>query len=271
MSTVQRIGGRVPAVEVFFSILPAGTVRATLWRLAAGQTMPVRGAVNVATAGQLTRIDYEAPFGVVLAYRAECFDANGHMIGVTDTITHPGIDEPATWLSNPLDPQGAITCELRARTGRVLHQPMQGSVIDTSTRVGVIAGGHRAGLRDLELDVLVQGGDAADAVQRMLGRGAERLPPVLCLRLGAGNRRRLPRPFFLYPEWAEVDVTHLWGGETIGFEGRVQQAEPPAPGLFVPLLTYGDLARAYETYADLNSDNVTYGHVNRRYDLAQEA
>lgn len=272
MSFVRRFPGAIPAVEVLVSALPAGAVRVTLYRHADGITMPVRGAVNAATAGQLTRVDYEAPLGVPVTYWAEAFNATGVSIGATpqQVIT---LDDSSAWLHNPLDPRGAVKVGLRPSTGRAINRPLSGSVIDSNTRVGVITTGGRSGIRDLDLDVIVNGGGDADRVQTMLGRGAEPLPPILCLRVESGSRRRLPRPFFIAPDWVENDLTHFYGGDAIAFEGAVHEAEPPALGLFTPLLTLGDLKRAYSTLGAIQTDaqNQTLGHVNRRYDLAEGA
>lgn len=271
MSFVRRFPGTIPAVEVLVSALPAGSTHATLWRHADGHTMPVRGAVRAATAGQLTRIDYEAPLGAPITYWAEGF-AEGVSLGATphQTIT---IDDPAAWLHNPLDPTGAVRVGLRPSSARVIRRPLVGGVIDTRHRVGVVTTGGRVGIRDLELDLIVHGAGDADRVQVMLGRGAQPLPPVLCLRLESGSRRRLPRPFFIAPDWAETDITHFYGGSAIGFEGHVHEADPPALGLFTPLLTLADIDRAYATLGAIGADgsNQTLGHINRRYDLAQEA
>lgn len=266
---LTRMSGRVPAVEVYFSALPAGTASVTVWRIAAGREMRVRGAVKAATAGQLTRVDYEVPFGVPVAYRAECFNSSGVRLSYTDQATVT-VNVAGLWVHNPLDPQGAVACDFRDRALEKIQAPNDGNLLRVpGQRAGVFLAGTQQGVTDVDLSIAVDSIADRDAVLEMLGRGAKNLPPILCFRFGAEINRGLPRPFYaVTPDYSMQDVDVLYGGSTTHFEGGGSEVEPPVPGLFVPLLTYGDLKRAYATYGALKADNLTYGAVNRRYDKA---
>ena len=64
-----------------------------------------------------------------------------------------------------------------------------------------------------------------------------------------------------------VDV-HMGGG-IIDWELSGDEVSPPAPGLFIPLLTNADLNAFYLTNAALKADplNTSNLQANRRYDL----
>lgn len=266
---INVMSGRVPGVEVFFASFPSGTVSVTVWRLSGGLSMKVRGAADAATAGQLTRIDFEVPFGVEVTYRAECFNAVGQRIGYTGQASTL-LDIPGMWVHNPLDPQGAVQCEFLDRATRSISAPNGGSLARIpGQRVGVFLAGTQQGITDVDLSIAVDSIEDRDRVLTMLGRTDKHLPPILCFRIGAEHRIALPRPFYaVTPDVALEDLDVIYGGDTSHFIARGDEAAPPAPGLFVPLLTLGDLKAAYATLGDLKADNLTLGDVNRRYDLA---
>nr|WP_278101167.1 hypothetical protein [Microbacterium proteolyticum] len=155
-----------PRVEVLFEEFAAGTETVTVYRSAFGRERQVRGAVNAATAGALTRIDFEAPFNTLLSYRAEMFDADGISLGFTDVgtlgdvieglppgevlapsdslvpgefVAGTGLIVQSTWLHNPLFPQGAVPVELYPTTGESISSPAAGVVSrPRGRRVGVM-------------------------------------------------------------------------------------------------------------------------------------
>lgn len=263
---VTRLDSVIPAVEVFFPDFPAGTSSVTVFRLTDAEHQ-VRGAVNRIVAGELSVVDWEAPFGITVTYRAECFDGAGLSLGYTTSATYQ-LNESGLWVHNPLDPQGAVRCDFRSRALREISMPAEGDMLWTGDRVGVFFAGTQQG-RTADLSIAVDTVADREKFNVMLGRGAKSLPPILCFRFGADHRVSLPRPFYAAtPAYVESDLNVIYGGGTTHFNGEGYETLPPAPGLFVPLLTYGDLNAAYATYGDLKADNLTYGDVNRRYDLA---
>lgn len=262
----------LPRVEVLVTDLPPEVTQVTGYRLADGREHQVRGMVRASTTGAISRLDTEAPFGVSVTYRAEMFNAAGVSLGFTPSVTLT-LPVVGTWLHNPLDPTGAVRVELQVSAGRTLSRPVEGTVYrPQGRRVGVVIGGHRSGLRDLALLVYTTTLADADKVASMLGDYTSTTVPVLCVRIGSTTRMRVPRPLFLSvldPKETALDV--MRGGQLIGHDLSGDEVAPPAPGLFVPLLTRADLNAFYATRAALNADNLTRLDVNRRYDLAGTA
>jgi hypothetical protein len=287
-----------PRVEVFFPEFAEGTSTVTVYRYAAGREYQVRGAVRAATAGALSRIDFECPFNVEVTYRAEMFDAGGLSLGFTDPTTlgdvieglAPEEDLPPeedlapfsevvgvglmssdSWLHNPLDPRGAVRVIAKLGSAASLSRPMIGSVSRPIGRgVAVALTQGRTGLTNVVWDIHAYDLETADKVQAMLGGYDSTAVPVLCLRVGgAESRVRVPKPFFM----AVMDIAEEMQDVQYGGEWTVQrmvgdEAAPPVPGLLIPLLTNADLNAYYATNADLNSDNAANIDVNRKYEIA---
>lgn len=258
-----------PRVEVLFTSFLPGTVRVTVVRIAEGRDFLVRGAVNAATAGALTRIDYEIPFGTPVTYRAEMFDSSGESLGYTGGTTVQ-LDVAETWMHNPLAPQQATPVTLLNTSARTVSRPVPGSISrPLGRRVGVVLSEPRMGLQGLALDVFASSADVADKVQSIAGSYTADTVPIACVRLGADVRLRLPRPLFLSVlDLVEEDISVRLGRDELLERMRGDEVSPPLPGVFIPLLTRADLNMYYGTRAALNSDNLTRLDVNRRYDLA---
>jgi len=260
-------------VEVLFSSFAAGTTAVDVYRLAGDREYLVRGAVKAVVAGALSRIDFEIPFGVPVQYRAEMFDSGGLSLGFTDTASVQ-VDVAETWVHNPLDPQGATTVAFRANAARELQRPTEGSVVYPDGRiVGVVVSGQRRGIQDAVLDVIVDSIVQADALQAMFGTYGSRTTPVVCFRIGAADRVRLPRPFFAgILTLSEQDQNYAIGtGEKIAFGMTGSEVSPPTPALVVPLLTRADLNAAFTTRAAFNAYYLTRLAANRDYAKAGTA
>lgn len=273
--TVFHDAAPCPRVEVLFSTLDPAATSLTVFRVAAGRTYTVRGGLRVATAGAFTRIDFEVPFGVEVTVYAEMFDAAGLSLGVTDSaVTTLWVDD--TWVHNPLNPDGAVRVMFRGNAARSINRPTNADVVfPQGRRVGVIVGGGaRSGIRDVVLDVVTDTVEDADKFAALLGGYESRTTPVLCFRIGASDRVRLPRPFFVgvAGNAAEEDMTYTRGfGETIAHPLQGSEVDPPAPGLFVPLLTNADINAFYASNADVNSDSSSNLEINRKYEIAGTA
>lgn len=290
-----------PRVEVFFDAFAPGTETVTVLRMSGGRTFPVRGAVRAATAGSMTRIDFECPFNMSVAYRAEMLDAAGLSLGFTDTATLgdvvdellPGDDvlpandllpfsevvgqglvSAVTWMHDPLHPAGAVPVELYPSTGAEISRPVPGTISrPRGRRGGVVLAELRQGVSGLRFDVVTTDLATADRVQALLGGEDRTTVPVVCVRLGGDERRlRVPQPLFLgVLDIVEVGLTVRWGGGDTLQKMVGDEVDPPVPGLVVPLLTAADLNVFYATAAALNGDNLTAAAANRRYDLAGTA
>ncbi|WP_298661679.1 hypothetical protein [uncultured Leifsonia sp.] len=262
-----------PRVEVLFNTFAAGTTAVDVYRLAGGREYLVRGAVKTAVAGALSRIDFEVPFGVPVQYRAEMFNSSGLSLGFTDTATTT-VFVAETWVHNPLDPQGATIVAFRATAAREVKRPHEGDIVWPEGRtVGVVVSGQRRGVQDAVLDVIVDSIVQADKLQAMFGSYGTRTTPVICFRIGANDRVRLPRPFFAgILELSEQDQNYAIGtGEKIAYGMTGSEVSPPTPALVVPLLTRADLNAAFATRAALNSFFLTRLDANRAYQFAGSA
>lgn len=270
--TVYLDANPAPRVEVLLSALPTGVKSVTVYRLAAGRQYQVRGAVNAATAGALTRIDNEVPFGIPVTYRAELFDGDGMSLGFTDTSTVQ-VDCSDTWVHNPLDPAGAVRADFRGTDAPELVRQSEGDVYyPQGRRVGVLISGQRRGLSDVKLDLIVDSEEEADRFAVLLGGYATDTVPALCIRVGAGQQVRLPRPFFAAVlSSSEQDLRPVLGIDSFAYSLTGQEIAPPAVGIIVPLLTNADLNAAYRSNAELNISNISNLAVNRRYELAGTA
>lgn len=261
-----------PRVEVYFSSFAAGTATVTVFRLTQGRESVVRGAVRQPTAGAFTRVDNEIPFNIPVTYRAEMFDSAGVSLGFTEpaTVTVPCAD---TWIHNPLDPRSAVKVKLGSGTAGRVSRPTPGVVTrPLGRRVGVVLSEPRGGVVGLPIDIRTVTDADADRVQALTGGYTSNTVPVVCLRLGLTDQRmRVPQPLFLSALHVdEIDINHQWvgdGGELAHtFVG--DEVSPPTPGLYVALLRYKDVAARYATYKAMQADNLTYGALSRRYDLA---
>ncbi|MCK8477235.1 hypothetical protein [Microbacterium aurugineum] len=260
-----------PRVEVFFSSFVAGTSFVTVYMLADGREKRVRGAVNAATAGSLSRIDYELVFNRPMTYRAEQFDAAGQSLGFTPS-TSVTVSSVESWMHNPLDPQGAVKIILGGDSAGTVSRPNPGVVSrPLGRRVGVVLSEPRQGVTGLRLDVRTFSDEEADKVQAMFGDGGR--PPVVCISLGSRDGvMRVPQPLFLSTlNVAETDISHQWGDGEIAHVIEGDEVDPPIPGLFVPLLRAKDINFSFATADDVNAAALIASGINRMYDLAGAA
>lgn len=262
-----------PRVEVLYTAFAPGTATVDVYRVAGGRSYLVRGAVKAVVAGGLSRVDFEVPFGVPVQYRAEMFDSSGASLGFTNTATTI-VDVTETWVHNPLDPQGATTVAFRRNALQDIERPLEADVVwPTGRVVGVIIAGQRRGIQDAALDVIVDSVEQADLLQAMLGDYERRTTPVICFRVGANDRVRIPKPFFAgILKFSEQDQNYAIGtGEKIAYSIQGSEVAPPTPALVVPLLTRADLNAAFATRAALNAFFLSRLDANRAYALAGTA
>jgi len=258
-----------PRAEVLFTAFAPGTATVTVYRKAAGREYEMRGAIRAEVAGALTRIDTEIPYnGVPVEYRAEMFDSAGVPLGSTSSGTVT-LYIAETCLHNPLDPQGAVQVVMADTAAGSISRPVLGSVVrPKGRRVGVVISETRGGVTGLNMDCYTLTDADADKVAALVGTYDDETTPVLCLRIGMGMKMRIPTPLFaavLDPKEEAFDLR--FGGEAIVWRMQGDEVSPPAPGVFIPLLTNADLNAYYLTNAALKADNATNLAANRRYDL----
>ncbi|MFZ4843957.1 hypothetical protein [Mycetocola saprophilus] len=260
-----------PRVELVARDLPPSTTAVTIWRTAAGRTKEVRGAIRTNASDAISLVDFEAPFGVPLTYRVEPFTATGDSLGLIG-LAETQLDVDETWVHNPLNPFGSVVVSFRGSAVGAISRPVDGQVEHAlGSRVGRVVSSGRRGVVGVSLDVMTETLADADKVAALLGDEGNELPPVLCFRIGARDRVRLPQPFYAAVlDIVESSFDYTEGtGEKIAHHMSGTEAAPPVPGLFIPLLTYAHLNAYYASYAALNADNPTYLAVNTRYDLVR--
>lgn len=258
-----------PFVEVYFdpADLDADTVRLRVFRLSEGRTWKVRGGWDVAPG--VPAIDWECPFQISAAYRAEMFDAAGVSLGFTDTTTI-NLDISDVWVHNPLSPELAVNLGpygLKAAS-RATSRPLDGEGVETEGSAGVRAiGSGRKGVRGYRIGFAVPTVEAMDTVQAMLGTYETPQVGVLCIRTPPPVR--IPRTFFTtVSDDEEVSVDTNWGGGRSDFYFIGNEAQPPFVGLVTALLSYEDMEAAYSTYEEAEAAYATYEEATRDYSLA---
>jgi hypothetical protein len=257
----------LPRVEVFVpaGIVPAGTARLRMYRFSEGRTWLVRGGVDVPP--NTAALDWEAPFGVVSTYRAECFDGSGVSLGFTDTASVTvGVTD--VWVHDPLYPTVGVNlgpAGLLGITASRNVRPNPGSMtVPEGASVGAWVGQKRRGVDQMPVGLAVTSVADMDALQAMLGGYESDRVGVLCIR--TPPPARIPRTFFAAVEDpSEQDRDVSWGGQRTDFVFTATEAKPPFPGLVTPLLRYKDLDASFATYAAMDAGYATYTLRDRDY------
>jgi hypothetical protein len=267
--TVYTDANPAPRVEVLFPQFAPGTATVTVYRLAENTESRLRAAVNAATAGGLSRIDFEVPFGIPVTYRAEMFDQAGTSLGFTDTASVQ-LDVEEAWVHHPLNPSGAVPVTMLQGAAASLSRPGQAEKFyPEQRRVAMVVSGGQRGLQGVDLRCLTRTDEDAAKFRAMIEANSV---PVYCFRIPASMKMRIPRPLFAAVQnMQEIAINLHIGKSDIRWESTGDEADPPTPALIVPLLTRADLNAYYATRAALNADNLTRLAVNRRYDLAGTA
>lgn len=253
-----------PFVEVFFGAVAPGTASLSVYRLSEDRQWLVRGGVGLATG--VAALDFEAPFKTPATYRAEQFDSLGNSLGFTDSATTT-VDFTGTIVHNPLVPASLWTpVFVMSDSIAPLVRPTEGELVYVEgASVGKWIGTRRQGLRNVSVVLETDTIAAANRMQAMLGTYTTQQVGVLCIR--TSEAIRWPRTFFARGDLGELERTVRFGGELIRFESRMDEAEPPFPGLVTPLLTYDDLD-AFGNYTAQDAGWLTYTDRDRAYELA---
>jgi len=254
-----------PFVEVFAEDLPDGTATVTIHRLSEGRDWLVRGGVNIATG--VAALDFEAPFKTETWYRMEAFDESGNSLGYTEpsSIT---LDYDGTIIHQPLAPAQlwAPVRILPDSVASLVRPAPRGEMI--AVEGGAVArwiGAPRQGLRGVRVAVRTETIEDAAQLEAALGTYVTRQVGVLCIRTSSSIG--WPRTFFARGDLALTDHDVRFGGTRTRFDAVMDEAEPPFPGLVVPLLTYDDLD-AFGDYDVQDATWLTYTDRDRAYELA---
>lgn len=261
-------GSPVPAVQVTVTEVWPGTQVVNVYRIADGREFQVRGGVRKLAVGGTSVVDWEAPFGVPITYRVECFaDAAATVsLGYSDPA-ETVLDVRRAWLHQPLNPSMCVSPEMLWGTALERTRETPGDVVwvqgaDVATWVG----GKRRGAQDVPFALLVDR-DGADAFQQLLGGYTRQQSAVLCIRTPVDMR--VPRTFFGVVSSAKETTLNRPGvGEAIQIDFATTEARPPAPGLVVALLRRKDIDAAYPTRAARAAAYLTRLERDSDYSLA---
>lgn len=262
--TVDTSGN--PRVEVFADPddLHPDTARVRMLRYSENRTWLVRGGVDVAPG--VAALDWEVPFQVPATYRLEMTAADGVSLGFTDPSTVT-VNYTGTVVHQPLSPDLWAPVRILKSSASSLGRPFDGEFVETEGGVvGHWVGSNRRGLRDVPVSLLAETLGAADMIQAILGTYETQQVGVICIR--TSDRIRWPRTFFAHGDLEEIERNLKFRGQLIQFDAAMSEAEPPYPGLVVPLLTYDDLDVAYATYDLRDAAYSTYTDQDRDYSLA---
>jgi hypothetical protein len=240
-----------PRVLVSFTSLAGGAQTINVYRVAEGRQFQVRGGVNLFAVGGVAVMDYEAPFGVSMTYRAEMFDSSGNSLGFTDstTLTIPATsvlgDSSRVWIHQPLKPTLAVQCYMQLGTAEDLVKTNPGTVYwPEGASVGIRVGARRQGVTGMPLVLQMDSAADADEFQSMFGDYSSDFPAVVCIR--SAPPVRVPRTLFASGD-PDEQTDYISG--TWGFKLQVDEVAPPAPGLIIPILRRADIDAAFATRA----------------------
>lgn len=257
--------GGMPKVEVLLDDLDSDVATVTVYRLSRGSEHQVRGIINAPVSGGGSWVDFEVPARTA-TYRAEFFDHTGLSLGFSDAVTVE-LGYSGCWMHNPLAPTGGVRVDLALGSGESLSRPVPGQVVyPRGRRVGIAVTSPRRGLAGVPIVVTSHDLETADRIQAFLGGDASIMTPVICIRPGVDYEGlRVPSPLFLAVlDIAEEGVDVFWGGTWTKHHMQGDEAAPPAPGIFVPLLRRVDVD-AY--YADRDAIDAAY---LRRLDIDRD-
>jgi hypothetical protein len=264
-------GAPVPSVQITLSDVAPGTQVVNLYRIADGRQFPVRGGIRKFAVGGASVVDWEAPFGVPITYRAEFFaDAEATIsLGFSDPVVVQ-LDVARAWIHQPLNPGLSVSPEMLWGTALERTRETPGELVyvqgaETATWVG----GRRRGAQDVPFALLVDR-DGADAFQALLGGYTQQQSAVLCIR--TPSAMRVPRTFFAtVSSVKETTLNRPGGGEAIQVDFTATETRPPAPGLVAALLRRMDVDAAYPTRAARASAYLTRLERDSDYSLVGAA
>ena len=173
----------VPRTQVT-STMPGDAVTFTLYRIAAGNRVVVRGAVRALAASNQV-FDYEVPFGIPITYQVITYDAGGIPSQASPASTPVTVAATDGWLQDPLDPTSGISISLSGPTAPFftnaswteLRYTMDSSLMVLSGDAYPLALGNvRRAASDVPIEIAVDTPAQANDVRELL---AEAFPLLL--------------------------------------------------------------------------------------------
>lgn len=255
-----------PRVELVATLFAANAVSATFYRSDGSRTWTVRGGVRRSVAGGVALIDWEAPFGVPVSYRAEQFDASGLSVGFTDSASIVlEIDE--VWVQHVLEPSIAVLWSFSNDAIDSLERPAEGNFMQVEgAAVAKWVGSRRTGLTDVNLSGVTENLTDAAIFDSMFGTYEQPRVPILVFR--APPVLRLPPTLIAQVQVVRSPLSIATVPDFDVWVLKGTEVEPPAVGLVEATLTWDDLAAAYGTWDEVAAAYSSWLEMSRDYELA---
>lgn len=255
-----------PRVEVLARAFNSGADTVVFYRADPTRTWTVRGGVSRSTAGGVALVDWEAPFGVPITYRAEMFDASGASLGFTDSASII-LDINEVWIQHVLEPSIALRYNLTNEALQELKHEQSGSFLSIQgAPVATWVGSRRTGLTGVDLSGWTDTFEDAGILASMLGTYEQPRVPIVVVR--APPVYQLPPTFIAVIELARVPFDTHVGGEMNKWSMTASETNPPAVGLVEATLTWDDLAAAYGSWDEVAAAYSSWLDASRDYSLA---
>lgn len=255
-----------PRVELVAREFAANAVTATFYRSDGTRTWTVRGGVSRSVAGGVALIDWEAPFGVPVTYRAEQFDSAGLSIGFTDSASII-LDTEEVWIQHCLEPSIAVRYNPTDKALEKLEHGQDGSFLTVlGAPVATWIGSRRTGLENIDLAGWTDTFEQAAILSSMLGTYEQPRVPIVVFR--APPKYQLPPTLVAVIELVRVPFDTPFGGEINKWSMTATETNPPAIGLVEATLTWDDLAAAYSTWDEVAAAYSSWLDASRDYSLA---
>lgn len=239
-----------PRVQVVVTGTPTDST-IIVFRLFGKFQTTVRGALRAPSSGGFTIVDYEAPVGVPVTYRAELFNAAGVSLGITNeaVVTLVGTGSDAI-ISDPLSPAAAVTVDGHAEFGSELTRSRPFEQHNVSGRIVTLTG-LLGKLQGVPLTCNTRSIADADALDAVLST------TVVLVRTAPPSR--LPALFYaVVGTVRQVPQDVQWGGEWIRWDIQGDETDPSPLDVQVPIITYQMFNDAFPTYGDFNAAYVSY-------------
>jgi hypothetical protein len=249
----------VPSVEIYFSSLGTGSpTTITVYRLADGETEIVRTANRAPATTAFTVVDYEVPFGVVVTYFSEVFNAAGTSLGLSSTVTTT-VDSDSVWIHDPLDLSNILVVTPYSSDASLgqdsFSQIERGYSFNSSNVIGkkkpIIQFYGEKAIQGLNFEVITSTNVAFDALENLLSVApiVIRTPPRFY---------NLPRLLYGVLQGSQEPLTwHLSTSDQPITRWSLTLDETEAPGI--------DLVFGYFTYSYWASRYATYTLANSAY------
>jgi hypothetical protein len=254
-SVVSQTAPPMVAVTWDTGELPANTNTVIVYRTVDGVETTVRNGYNLYAVGGAIVDDWEAPIGVPVTYRAECFNSVGTDLGSTASsvaVTILADTVGTAWLSDPLDETSPVKVTMAGQAGQAPSRPIPGQVYQVGLRTIVLAGVPGL-ISNLDMGFYTQ--TTADRetvlalVKKANGLLLLRTPPPMMV----------PRLLYCFcPGMTPSEFRLTQGVEKIAWANPVTEVSPTTASTSVSSVSWQTYIDAFPTWADMEAAYATW-------------